>query len=251
MNWRLGQLGLGFWEWKFDLAYEMIKGHSNGQLEMCRLPRDSSNEAVIPAHLDSHIFGYASPIGVWLIWHETRLIMAHFFWRNHAQKTKARGPKVGPNPDTLQQHLQKWPTVHLAITHCRYGQLTWNFYRNKIRHRKTTFMKKPTPNYVQNLFKNAITVTVHGTVDLVILQFWKSASCGFLTISRATKLQMEWFKKGNSTRQNKEQLSCLPFLQIPNVTVLNRTVNLGFKNWNFCPLGFKLEIVMVTNSNKF
>ena len=52
---------------------------------------------------------------------------------------------------------------------------------------------------------------------------------------------MEWFKKRNSTRQNKEKLSCLSFFQIPTATVTNGTVNPKLENWKFCPIHIKLR----------
>jgi len=52
---------------------------------------------------------------------------------------------------------------------------------------------------------------------------------------------MEWLKKINSTRQNKKQLSCLSFSQIPTATVTNGIVNIRYENWKFCSINFKLR----------
>ncbi len=51
---------------------------------------------------------------------------------------------------------------------------------------------------------------------------------------------MEWFKKGNVTRHNKEQLSWRQFCQIPTVQITNRTVNLVLEIWKLWITNTKL-----------
>jgi len=86
------------------------------------------------------------------------------------------------------------------------------------------------PKLDQNLPKpKSAAWTVHVNSKLILAITW------------ATKLQMEWFKKRNSTRQNKEQLSCLPFPQIPTVKITNGTVKMKHQIWKFCSISIKLR----------
>ncbi len=52
---------------------------------------------------------------------------------------------------------------------------------------------------------------------------------------------MEWFKKRNATRQNKEQLSRWSFCQILTTKMTNETVKTKHENWKFCTINIKLR----------
>jgi len=91
-------------------------------------------------------------------------------------------------------------------------------------------MKKPTPNYDQNLSNKAVAVTVHCTVDMVSPEKFQSGQLWFLDHNLSYKTPNGVIQKRNSTRQNKEQLSCLSFSQIPTATVTNRIVKIGYEN---------------------